>query len=188
MTQNEFNELMAAYLQNLSTNSPSAWSGNARQWAENRKIISGDSNGNKGYKKFATREEVALMLYKAQDYFKDLSLNEDANNYSATLAEASEQLKMLNKTLLGYQDYSSDEDVLNTLENVQIVIEALYNDISGETQKILTSMKNKLDYTIDLLESKKNNFSSNKDILDAINTLNNYAAALNQVLIGVDNK
>lgn len=118
MTQNEFNELMAEYLSNLSTNAPSAWSGNARQWAESRKIISGDTNGNTGYKKFATREEVAIMLYKAKDYFDDLSLNESANNYNSILAEASEQLKLLNKVLIDYRDNNDSEAVLEKLEDV----------------------------------------------------------------------
>ena len=59
MTQEDFNKMMDIYLQDLSKRNPSQWSGNARMWAEDRAIISGDSSGNKAYKKFATREEVA---------------------------------------------------------------------------------------------------------------------------------
>ena len=63
MTQEKFNEMMDAYLVALAKKEPDNWSAPARAWAEKNKIINGDANGNKMYKKFVTREEIAQVLF-----------------------------------------------------------------------------------------------------------------------------
>ena len=63
MTQEKFNEMMDAYLVELAKKEPDNWSAPARVWAEKNKIINGDANGNKMYKKFVTREEIAQVLF-----------------------------------------------------------------------------------------------------------------------------
>ena len=63
MTQEKFNEMMDAYLVGLAKKEPGDWSAPARAWAEKNKIINGDANGNKMYKKFVTREEIAQVLF-----------------------------------------------------------------------------------------------------------------------------
>lgn len=65
MTQEQFNTMMDAYLTRLGTLEPSAWSVDARAWAESSGIINGDENGEKKYKKFCTREELAQILFNA---------------------------------------------------------------------------------------------------------------------------
>lgn len=64
MTQEKFNEMMTVYLTQLAKQKPSAWSEDARQWCEENKIINGDENGNRMYKKFLTREEMAAIVYR----------------------------------------------------------------------------------------------------------------------------
>ena len=63
MTQEKFNEMMDAYLVGLAKKEPSDWSAPARAWAEKNKVINGDANGNKMYRKFITREEIAQVLF-----------------------------------------------------------------------------------------------------------------------------
>ena len=64
MTQEKFDAMMAAYIKNLSAQPPANWSAEARTWAEENGVING-SDGEMQYKKFATKEEVAQMLYNA---------------------------------------------------------------------------------------------------------------------------
>jgi hypothetical protein len=64
MTQSEFNEFMTNYLISLAKEEPSNWSEEARIWCEQQGIIEGDQNGNKMYKKFVTKEEIASIIYK----------------------------------------------------------------------------------------------------------------------------
>lgn len=64
MTQEKFNEMMNAYLVELAKQDPSGWSKDARDWCETNGIIAGDTNGNKMYKKFLTREEMAQIVYR----------------------------------------------------------------------------------------------------------------------------
>ena len=63
MTQEKFNEMMDAYLVGLAKKEPGDWSAPARAWAEKNKIINGDANGNRMYRKFITREELAQVLF-----------------------------------------------------------------------------------------------------------------------------
>ena len=58
MTQEQFNEMMNTYLAAIAKEGPSGWSKDAREWAEKKGIIKGDS-GNMMYRKFLTREEAA---------------------------------------------------------------------------------------------------------------------------------
>ena len=63
MTQEKFNIMMNDYIVSLASKSPSSWSAEARQWCEANGLIEGDSDGNKMYKKFVTREEIASILF-----------------------------------------------------------------------------------------------------------------------------
>ena len=64
MTQEKFNEMMNNYLISLALKEPSEWSKEAREWCETNGIIKGDEHGNKMYKKYMTREEIATVLYR----------------------------------------------------------------------------------------------------------------------------
>ena len=64
MTQEKFNEMMNNYLVSLALKDPSDWSKEARDWCEANGIIKGDEHGNKMYKKYMTREEIATVLYR----------------------------------------------------------------------------------------------------------------------------
>lgn len=64
MTQERFNELMTNYLTELAAKDPSAWSADARTWAEGNGYIKGDGKGHTMYKKFMTREEMIQVLYR----------------------------------------------------------------------------------------------------------------------------
>lgn len=64
MTQERFNELMTNYLTELAAKDPSAWSADARTWAEGNGYIKGDGKGHTMYKKFMTREEMVQVLYR----------------------------------------------------------------------------------------------------------------------------
>lgn len=64
MTQEKFNEMADAWLQELAKRAPSDWSQEARRWAEEQGIIQGDGTGAKQYKKPLTREEYVVMEYR----------------------------------------------------------------------------------------------------------------------------
>ena len=64
MTQERFNEMMNEYLKSLASEAPSTWSAKERAWAEKKGLINGDGKGNRMYKKFVTREELAAILYR----------------------------------------------------------------------------------------------------------------------------
>ena len=66
MTQAQFNTMMEAYLADLSAREPSDWSREARAFCEDRGIINGDDRGNRKYKKFVTREELAQIVYNLE--------------------------------------------------------------------------------------------------------------------------
>lgn len=65
MTQEKFGELMDGYLAALAEKEPADWSRQAREWAEAHGIVKGGDGGRKMYGRFATREEIAQMLYNA---------------------------------------------------------------------------------------------------------------------------
>lgn len=62
MTQEKFNEMMDAYFESLAEQEPSAWSQEARDWAEDIGLIKGDENGSKMYKSFCTREQMVVFM------------------------------------------------------------------------------------------------------------------------------
>lgn len=62
MTQEKFNELMENYLRARAQEQPAAWSAEARQWAEETGLIVGDETGNRQYRSFVTREQLAVLL------------------------------------------------------------------------------------------------------------------------------
>jgi hypothetical protein len=65
MTQERFNELMNNWIIEQSKKGPGEWSAAAREWGENEGLIAGNEQGNKMYKKFLTREEFIMVLYRA---------------------------------------------------------------------------------------------------------------------------
>ena len=66
MTQEQFNKMMDNWLATQAAKGPSAWSQEARNWAESNGYIQGDENGNKMYKKPLTREEFIQVLYRIE--------------------------------------------------------------------------------------------------------------------------
>lgn len=58
----KFQQLMNRWLAEQAALEPSAWSAEARAYCEEQGLIKGDSNGQKRYKAFCTREELAQML------------------------------------------------------------------------------------------------------------------------------
>ncbi len=62
VTQEQFDAMMEDYLERLAKKEPSGWSEEQRTWAEANGILSGDEDGSKKYKKFATREELVAIL------------------------------------------------------------------------------------------------------------------------------
>ena len=65
VTQEQFNEMMNTWLVQQAEKEGSEWSKDARQWAEAKGLVSGDTNGKKMYKKPLTREELMMVLYRA---------------------------------------------------------------------------------------------------------------------------
>ena len=59
MTQEQFNTLMEG-----------DWSAEAREWAEKNGLIVGDGNGNKQYRSFVTREQLAVFLKRLRELEK----------------------------------------------------------------------------------------------------------------------
>lgn len=64
MTQQEFNAMMESYLRERAQKEGAAWSAGARAWAEETGLIAGDGAGNKQYRSFVTREQLAVILQR----------------------------------------------------------------------------------------------------------------------------
>lgn len=64
MTQQQFNAMMETYLRTLAKKEPSAWSAEARAWAEKNGIFTGDEAGRMQYRSFLTREQMAVLLQR----------------------------------------------------------------------------------------------------------------------------
>ena len=64
MTQDKFNEMMEVYLNQQAEKNASSWSNTERTWAEDKGYIKGDNLNRKMYKKFMTREEMIVVLYR----------------------------------------------------------------------------------------------------------------------------
>ena len=67
LTQERFNELLEGYFQSLREAEPSAYSADARAWAEGMGIIQGNAQGQKQYKMFCTREQMITFLKRLED-------------------------------------------------------------------------------------------------------------------------
>lgn len=62
MTQAQFDAMMEDYLKRLAQQEPSDWSVEEREWCEDNGLIKGDENGDKQYKMFVTREQMAVFM------------------------------------------------------------------------------------------------------------------------------
>ncbi|MEA5040386.1 MAG: papain-like cysteine protease family protein [Clostridiaceae bacterium] len=62
MTQEQFNKMADAYQAAQAEKEPSDWSVDARAWAEEQGIITGDSKGRMQYKAPCTREQLVVFL------------------------------------------------------------------------------------------------------------------------------
>ena len=65
LTQEELEMMLEKYFEKVSKEQPGDWSKEARDWAEENGIVTGDEGG-KRYKSHITREEAVTMLYRAQ--------------------------------------------------------------------------------------------------------------------------
>lgn len=70
MTQDKFNEFMNGYLTQLAEKPAAQWSAAERAWATGSGLIKGDENGKLMYKKFITREECIVMLFRLYNLLK----------------------------------------------------------------------------------------------------------------------
>ena len=66
LTQEELEMMLEKYFEKVSKEQPGDWSKEARDWAEENGIVTGDEGG-KRYKSHITREEAVTMLYRAQN-------------------------------------------------------------------------------------------------------------------------
>ena len=64
MTQARFDAMMEDYLKRLAQQEPSDWSKEEREWCEDNGLIKGDENGDKQYKMFVTREQMAVFMQR----------------------------------------------------------------------------------------------------------------------------
>ena len=64
MTQEQFNAMMERYLRAKAQEEGAAWSAAARAWAEETGLITGDESGNRQYRSFVTREQLAVILQR----------------------------------------------------------------------------------------------------------------------------
>lgn len=60
----QFKAYLNRYFTEIAEQQPSAWSQDAREWAEANWIIQGDDQGRKKYRAAVTREELVQMLYR----------------------------------------------------------------------------------------------------------------------------
>lgn len=66
MTQEQFNEMMDKWLAQRAAEPASDWSEKERTWMEEMGLIRGDEAGNRSYKSFCTREELAAVIYRLE--------------------------------------------------------------------------------------------------------------------------
>lgn len=64
VTQEQFNTMMNTWINEQAKKDASSYSAEARTWAEKNGLISGNSSGQKMYKKQITREEFIVVLYR----------------------------------------------------------------------------------------------------------------------------
>ena len=64
LTDEQILELANRMTQVLGKQPPSDWSEDAREWAEDEGYIKGDENGDKQYKAWVTREQMAVFMQR----------------------------------------------------------------------------------------------------------------------------
>lgn len=64
MTQDQFNKMMDAYLEQRAAQDPSKWSEADRKWAEQAGVVQGTGKRME-YKAFVTKEEAVAMIHRA---------------------------------------------------------------------------------------------------------------------------
>lgn len=64
MTQEQFDAMAERYLTERAAAKPSAWSADARAWAEENGLIEGDGTGERQYGAFVTREQAAALMQR----------------------------------------------------------------------------------------------------------------------------
>jgi len=69
MTQEQFNKMVNNYFAELAKQPPQKWSAEARKWAEQNKIITGNGSG-MAYQSPVTREELVAILYRFAEIIK----------------------------------------------------------------------------------------------------------------------
>ena len=67
MTAEQFDKLMQGWLEKLNSEPPAQWSQDARKWAEENGLISGDGQGNLQYRSLVTREQLMVFLQRLAD-------------------------------------------------------------------------------------------------------------------------
>lgn len=70
MTQERFDAMMEEYWRRLAEKEPSAWSAQARAWAEKNGLIEGNENGERQYGAFVTREQLAVFMKRLAELGK----------------------------------------------------------------------------------------------------------------------
>ena len=70
VTQEQFDQMMNVWLEQRAERGPAEFSEEAREWAENTRVILGDSSGRKQYKSFCTREQALVFLYRMRNALK----------------------------------------------------------------------------------------------------------------------
>lgn len=70
MTQEQFNEMMNVYLENLAKQPTSSWAENIMNWAVTEGILAGDQNGNLQAQKFISRQECVALLSRIYNKLK----------------------------------------------------------------------------------------------------------------------
>jgi GH25 family lysozyme M1 (1,4-beta-N-acetylmuramidase) len=64
ITYETFREYMDKYRAEMRTTTPASWSADARKWAQDSGLFSGDGSGNFMWQDFITREQTAALLFR----------------------------------------------------------------------------------------------------------------------------
>jgi len=64
VTQDQFNEMMGTYVEQLKSCEPGSWSAAERDWAEGNGLIVGNNKGQKAYQSFITVEQFIVVLHR----------------------------------------------------------------------------------------------------------------------------
>lgn len=66
MTQEQFDAQMEQWLARRAAEPASDWSAGARAWMEEMGLLRGDGQGDRQYRAFCTREELAMVIYRLE--------------------------------------------------------------------------------------------------------------------------